>query len=150
MLSPILEFADLLITALLVGIIFAVWLIFDPTGLDGPTYILQQQLGIRSLNVVMPMLGGISVILTLAAAFSARDDRTRLILFGCAAACLITAGLITRFLNQPINSIVMTWSAAAAPVDWERLRDEWWRWHLTRLGFGLGALSLLVAAVLRR
>ena len=56
----------------------------------------------------------------------------------------------TRFLNQPIDAIVMTWQRDAPPANWMRLRDEWWPWHLIRLAAGLGGLSLLIAATLKR
>ena len=56
----------------------------------------------------------------------------------------------TRFLNQPINRIVMTWSTDAPPINWPGLRDEWWRWHLVRLFAGLVGLSLLITAAVKR
>jgi uncharacterized membrane protein len=150
MIATVIDFANLLLAALLAGAMFGVSLMLRPAGLDAVIYIVQQQNGIRALNSVMPALGGLTLLLTLAAALLARDDRTRLSLLLAAAACLLAAGLITRFLNQPINAIVMTWAANAAPAEWTQLRDEWWRWHLVRLGFALIALSLTIAAALRR
>lgn len=80
-----------------------------------------------ALNVAMPVLGGIIVLLTLIAAALVAGHRRRFILLLLAAACLLAAGLITRFLNQPINAIVMTGSADAPPANWMQLRDDWWR-----------------------
>jgi uncharacterized membrane protein len=65
-------------------------------------------------------------------------------------ACLVASGLITRFLNQPINAIVITWRPDAPPANWTDVRNKWWRWHVIRLLAGLGGLSLLIAAMLRR
>jgi Domain of unknown function (DUF1772) len=67
-----------------------------------------------------------------------------------AMGCLVASGLTTRFLNQPINAMVMTWRNDSPPADWTRLRDAWWRWHLVRLATGLVGLSLLIAATLNR
>ena len=67
-----------------------------------------------------------------------------------AGVCLAAAGLITRFLNQPINAIVMTWSAAAPPSDWTGLRDQWWYWHVVRLVAATIAFGLIITAALRR
>lgn len=67
-----------------------------------------------------------------------------------AAAFLTTAGLVTRFLNQPINAVVMTWSTDSLPANWAQLRDDWWRWHFLRAVAGLVGLCLLLAAMLRR
>jgi hypothetical protein len=150
MIATVIDFTNLLLAALLAGAMFGVWLMLQPAGLDGMTYVIQQQNGIRALNSVLPALGGLTILMTLAAAFAARDNRPRLILLIAAAACLSAAGLITRFQNQPINAVVMTWAANSPPAAWTQLRDEWWRWHLCRLVFALIALSLTIAATLRR
>jgi uncharacterized membrane protein len=150
MLATTINFANLLLATLVVGTLFGVWLSFNPAGLDAAAYAAQQQHGIRALNVTMPVLGGVMTLLTIAAAGLASGDRTRLILLVAAAACFVAAGLITRFLNQPINAIVMTWSVDAPPANWMQLRDDWWHWHLLRTAFGIGGLCLLIVATLRR
>lgn len=150
MIATAVDFVDLLLAALLAGAMFAAFLMMRPAGLDTTTYIVQQQNGIRALNSVLPALGGLTIVFTLAAAFLTGNERTRMILLIVAVACLIAAGLITRLCNQPINAIVMTWSAQTPPADWMKLRDEWWRWHLARLACGLSALALIIASALRR
>jgi uncharacterized membrane protein len=150
MVATLINFADLLLGGLLAGALFCAWLMLQPAGLDAATYIIQQQNAIRALNQAMPVLGGLTIVATLAAAFAARDDRTRVLLLLAAAGCLVLAGLVTRFLNQPINAIVMTWDANAPPADWTQLRDEWWRWHLVRVICAVSALSLMIAATLRQ
>ncbi len=151
------NFLTLLLAALLVGAMFAVWLIFNPRGLDATAYVSLQQQGIRALSkasagsgdLTLPTLGAITTALTFTAAVLARTERARLTLLLVAAALFVVAGLVTRFLNQPINAVVMTWSAQAPPANWTLLRDSWWRWHLVRLGAGLGGLCLLILAALR-
>ena len=150
MTSLVIDFADLLLAGLLAGSIFGVFLVMNPAGLDATTYVIQQQNCIRALNGIMPVLGGLTIVLTLAAAFAASGDPLRMNLLFAAAAGLIVVGLVTRFLNQPINATVMTWDAASPPADWTMLRDAWWRWHLVRLVLSLAALSLVIAATLRR
>lgn len=150
MTSLIIDFADLLLAGLLTGAIFGVFLIMSPAGLDATTYVIQQQNGIRALNSIMPLLGALTIVLTLAAAFVASGDPLRMNLLFAAAAGLIVVGLVTRFLNQPINATVMTWNAGSPPADWTTLRDAWWRWHLVRLVLSLASLSLIIAAALRR
>ena len=150
MLAPTIDFANLLLGALLVGSMFGIWLGYNPAGLSATVYVSQQQHAIGALNVAMPVLGGISIVLTLIAATLAAIDRSRMILLLVAAGCFIAAGLITRILNQPINAIVMTWSADAPPANWMQLRDDWWRWHIMRTVSGIAGLSLLIVAVLKR
>jgi uncharacterized membrane protein len=143
-------FADVLLAALVVGAMFGMWLILNPAGLEAGVYITLQQQGIRKLNTAMPMLGAATILLTILAAVLGRDDSTRLGLLVGTVVCFMASGLITRFLNQPINAIVITWRPDAPPANWSGLRDEWWRWHLVRLLAGLGGLSLLIAAILHR
>jgi uncharacterized membrane protein len=150
MTALIIDFADLLLAGLLAGAIFGVFLFMSPAGLDATTYVIQQQNSIRALNNVMPLLGGATILLTLAAAFEASGDPLRMNLLFTAAAALIVAGLVTRFLNQPINAVVMTWDASSPPTEWTKLRDAWWRWHLVRLALALAAFSLVIAAAQRR
>ena len=150
MTATAIDFANLMLAALLAGAVFGAWLMMQPGGLDAATYVMQHQNGVRTLNGVMPPLGALTIGVTLAAAFLARDDRARLILLVAAAVCFLVVGLITRFCNQPINAIVMTWASDSPPAIWTQLRDEWWRWHSIRLVFSLIALSLTIAATLRR
>ena len=146
----IIDFADLLLAGLLTGAIFGTFLIMSPAGLDATTYVIQQQNGIRALNGIMPLLGALTIVLTLVAAFAASGDPLRMNLLFAAAAGLVVVGLVTRFLNQPINAVVMTWNANSPPADWTALRDAWWRWHLVRFVLGLASFSLIIAAALRR
>lgn len=144
-----LAFANLLLAALLVGALFGVWLIFKPAGLDAGAYTALHQHGVHALNVIMPVLGAITALLTIVAAALARHDPTRLALLAGAAAGFVIAGLVTRFLNQPINAVMMASSVAAPPPDWMALRDAWWRWHNVRVVTGIAGLCLLIVASLR-
>jgi uncharacterized membrane protein len=150
MFSTIIYFADMLLAALLVGAMFGMWLILNPAGLAAGVYVTLQQQGIRTLNRAMPMLGAATILLTILAAVLGRNDSTRFGLLVGTVVCLLASGLITRFLNQPINAIVITWSTAAPPTNWRDVRDKWWRWHLVRMLTGLGGLSLLIASMLHR
>jgi hypothetical protein len=150
MLSATIDFTNLLLAALLVGAMFGVWLFLNPAGLDAGLYVALQQQAIRGGDKAMPALGAVTIVVTMIAAVLGRGDRTRLGLLIAAIVCFVVAGLTTRFLNQPINRIVMTWSTDAPPLNWPGLRDEWWRWHLVRLFAGLGGLSLLITAAVKR
>ena len=150
MFSLIIEFANVLLAALLVGAMFGAWLILNPAGLSASSYVALQQQSIRALNKTMPVLGAIVIVFTVFAAVLGRDNSMRFGLLLATLACFVAAGLVTRFLNQPINAIVITWNSAAPPANWADLRDRWWRWHLTRLAAGLAGLCLLILATLQR
>ena len=150
MFASIIDFANLLFAALVVGAMFGVWLVFNPAGLDASFYIALHQQGIRALNKRMPALGAATILLTIAAAALGRANIMRFRLLVAAVVCFLATGLITRFLNQPINAIMISCSASSPPSNWIELRDKWWQWHLIRLATGLVGLSLLIAATLRR
>jgi Domain of unknown function (DUF1772) len=150
MFALITNFANLLFASLLVGAMFGVQLFMNPAGLTAASYIVLQQQGIRKFNNKLPVLGAATILVTIGAAMLARTDGRRVYLLSAAAVCFIAAGLVTRFLNQPLNAVVMTWRAETYPLDWTTLRDEWWRGHMVRLASGLLGLSLVIAAALMR
>ncbi|HZQ22284.1 MAG TPA: DUF1772 domain-containing protein [Terriglobales bacterium] len=150
MFAFVINFADLVLAALLVGAVFGAWLFLNPQGLNANSYITLQQQAIRTMNIVMPALGAATTLVTITATVLGRGDRGQLCLLAGAAACFVTLGLITRFLNQPINEIVMTWRVDLPPPNWTVLRDDWWKWHHVRLVTGLVGLCLLIAATLKR
>jgi uncharacterized membrane protein len=136
-------FENIVFAALVVGGMFVIWMGFDPTALSASTYVEQQQNAIRGLNVPMPALGAIALVLTLLSAFQQRENRKAFVLL-IAAAFLVISGLVTRFGNQPINAIVMTWDFSNPPPDWAELRDQWWAFHRMRTFSGLLALACIV------
>lgn len=146
LLAKTIQFVGLLLTSLLVGAMFGVWLGFDPAALSATAYVEMQQNAIRALNTSMPLLGLVCIVLTVALAVLTRHDRRGCILLVAAAVCLVAAGLITRFANQPINAVVMTWSAQAPAANWAELRDTWWHWHILRTVGGVAALALALLA----
>ena len=110
--------ANVIFAALIAGGMFVIWVGYDPASLSPATYVEQQQNAIRALNVVMPVLGAIAIALTLISAFLQRKDRTVFVLLIVATAFLIISGVVTRFGNQPINALVMTWDIARPPANW--------------------------------
>lgn len=146
----IVRLLDLLMAGLIAGILLGIWLGYNPGKLSASTYVEQQQNTILALNTLMPILGLITIILTGTSAFLQREDRTIFITLLAAAVLLIISGLITRFGNQPINSIVMTWDKALPPADWATFRDQWWSLHQMRALTGLLAFCLIAGSSVSR
>jgi uncharacterized membrane protein len=142
------RFTNIFVTSLVAGAMFGIWLGYNPHTLTASAYIEQQQNAINALNVIMPILGAVCIALTLGQASLVRSTRSSLYLLLIGAGLLITAGLITKFGNQPINARVITWSATAPPATWELARDQWWHWHILRTLAGLAALACVIAASL--
>jgi uncharacterized membrane protein len=146
--SIVLGFSDLLAGALLSGAMFGVWLLFDPRSMSGTDYLQQHKHGVRTLDPALPILGAATIVLTMALAGLGHDNGQRVAALLAAGGCYLAAGLITRFINQPINSIVMTWASEALPANWIDYRLKWWRWHIVRTGAAILGLCLLIAAQL--
>ena len=142
------RFTSLLLISLLVGTMFGIWLGFNPASLSATAYVEVQQNAIRALNVSLPVLGLLCIVLTVAlAVLTKHDQRTRYLLVAVVF-CLAAAGFITRFANQPINAVVITWSPQAPAANWAELRDTWWYWHVLRTIAGVAALALALLAAL--
>ncbi len=150
MFKAIVDFAGLLSGALLAGAMFGAWLMLNPSGMNAASYVRLQQEGIRRLHPSMPPLGAVTLILTIAAAVLAyrQGERVSAALLFASALCFMAAGLITRFRNMPINAVVITWTADAAPAQWQTLRDSWWRWHRLRTLIGILGVGTSIAAAL--
>jgi len=138
------RFIGLLLTSLLVGTMFGVWLGFDPRPLTASAYVEMQQNAIRALNVTLPVLGLVCVVLNAVLAWLTRDDKRDRLCLLVALILLVAAGLITRLENQPINALVITWSPQSPPATWQELRDVWWQWHSLRTAAAVLALGFLL------
>ena len=149
MLATAVSFTTLLLAALTAGGMFGIWLGMDPRGLAAAAYVAQQQRSIRAMNVAMPVLGAVTTLATVVDAYDVRGEPARCALLLASAACFLIAGAVTRWLNQPINALVMTWPVQAPPPGWERLRDAWWRWHVLRTASAVAGLCLSIAATVR-
>lgn len=139
-----LHFLTVFVAMLVVGTVFGIWLGQEPSSYSPGAYVEQQQQMIRTLNVKMPLLGLGAIASTLVCAYVARKERRPFALLLGAAGCFLIMGAVTRFLNQPINAIVIEWSPAAPPVEWSDLRDKWWTFHAWRTTFGVVGFAMLL------
>ena len=146
----IIRFLNLLMAGLIAGTLFGIWIGYNPQNLSAPTFVEHQQSVIKALNTLMPLLGLITIILTVVSAFMQRDSKTVFISLLIAAMFLIISGLVTRFGNQPINSIVMTWNKADIPSNWTNLRDKWWSLHIIRALTAIIAFCLIVWTTMKK
>jgi len=144
MTNSIIRFFNVVMVALVAGTIFGIWLGYNPKDLSAPTFIEQQQSVITDLNTLMPILGLITILLTLTSAIIHKKEKRTFIILLIATFFLVLSGLTTKFGNQPINSIVMTWDMNVAPSNWMELRDEWWTYHEIRTLTAFIALLLIV------
>jgi hypothetical protein len=137
----------LMLVGLVAGSMFGIWRGYDITAYAPATFVEVHQGSVRGLNILLPAMAAAALALVVLLAVLGRNRPAVLGLYLAAALAIIAGGIITRFLNQPINDQIMGWTPASIPVDWTTLRDSWWTWHLSRLAATLGAELLLIAAV---
>ena len=142
-------FLNIFLAGLIAGIVFGIWIGYNPQDLSAETYVEQQQNAIRHLNVIMPILGFISMLLALASAAISKEDKVMRNLLLLAVALFIVSGLVTRFGNQPINAVVITWDPRNTPEIWIELRDKWWTFHIIRTITTLIGFAIIVWATVR-
>ena len=140
----IIRFCNIVMVALVTGTIFGIWIGYNPKDLSAPTFIEQQQNAILALNTLMPILGFITILLTITSAFLQRKDKIAFSALVVASVFLIVSGLTTKFGNQPINSIVMTCDMNTPPNNWAELRNQWWIFHELRTLSAFIGLCLIV------
>ena len=150
MTTVISRFLNIIMAGLLAGILLGISLGYNPKNLSVSTYIEQQQNVIKALNTLMPLLGLITIILTLSSAFLQKDNKIIFITLIIATIALVITAFVTRFVNQPINSNVMIWNKATLPTNWKELRDKWWSFHLIRTIMTLTAFILISLTAVRK
>ena len=138
----------ILLIALIAGSTFGIWQGYNPTLYSQDTFLEVHRGAVHGLNTLLPLMGLATMILTLV--LTLRSDRQTALrgLYWSTLALLVLAGLITRFANQPINAVVIAWTAVTVPDNWTEIRDSWWFWHTVRTLVSIAALAGLVTASL--
>jgi hypothetical protein len=143
----IVRIVALITGGLVAGSMFGIWRGYNPSALSATASVEQHQQAIRGLNVLLPILGAVTIVLTMAIAVHVRQKRLALLTFVVAALLFTVSGIVTRVHNQPINSIVMHWDAHTPPPEWLGMRETWWHWHVIRTFSGVAGFFLLASGV---
>jgi hypothetical protein len=145
-----LRFINIVLAAILAGTSFGIWIGFNPANLSPAAYIAQQQNMLASLNVIMISLVVIATVITLVSAWLQKSDKSIFITLLIAAVFFFACIIISRFGNQPLNNIIMTWTSSTFPENWADLRNQWWSFHIMRTIAELVALVLVTWASVKR
>lgn len=91
MTTLIIRFLNVIMAGLMAGTLFGIWIGYNPKNLSVLAYIEQQQSVIKALNTLMPLLGLITIILTMMAAFGQKQNQAIFVTLLVAAALLIVS-----------------------------------------------------------
>lgn len=150
MTTVIVRFVNVISAALLAGISFGIWVGFNPTDLPPETFVEQQQNMLLRLKGLMIFLVVTVTFITIVSAFLQKHDKPVFITLLIAAGFMIVCMLVTRFGNNPIDDLVMSWNPDALPSNWAVLRDRWLSLHIIRIVSELAALFLVTWASIRK
>lgn len=135
------------LVSLVAGSTFGIWQGYNPHAYSPATFVEVHQGAVRGLNVLLPAIALAGLALTAVLAFASRGRIAVFSLYMIAIAGFIVGGVITRFINQPINAQIMTWTPDALPADWTAIRDDWWNWHVIRTFVTVLTEIVLIVAV---
>jgi hypothetical protein len=150
MTKSIIRFLNIINAALLAGVSFGIWIGFNPLSLSPSTYIEQQQNIIGALNVLMITLVFSATVITIISAFLQKSNKPVFITLLIAALFFVTCIFISRFGNQPINKIIMSWTTDSLPGNLSVLRNKWWSFHIMRTVAELAAFLLVTWTSIKR
>ena len=146
----LIRFFNIIITALLAGVSFGIWIGFNPLDLSFSTYVEQQQNMLHSLRILLVSLVIIATIVTVVSAFLQKKNKSIFISLLVAALFLITCILITRFGNKPLDDMILNWNSDSIPAAWTEVRDRWWSFHIMRTIAELIALFIITWTSIKR
>jgi amino acid permease len=150
MTTSIIRFSNVIIAALLAGVSFGIWIGFNPLNLSPSTYIEQQQNMLKALNVLMIALVFSATIITIISAILQKSNKPVFITLLITSLLFISCIVISRFGNQPINKIIMSWTPGSIPNNLSELRDKWWTFHIIRTIAELIALCLVTSTSIKK
>lgn len=145
--STLIQALSLMLVSLVAGTMFGIWRGYQIADYTPATFIEVHNGAVTNLNTLLPAMAMACLVVVLALAVMSRHRTAPLSLYLLAASAIVVGGLITRLVNQPINSQIMTWTVSSLPADWSGIRDQWWTWHQWRLAATLAAEALLIAAI---
>lgn len=98
-------------------------------------------------GILMPALMALAILTALWYAILTRSQGRVRNLALLSAGLALTALLVTRFGNVPINQLMRTWPPANLPANWKEILHTWDVYHLLRTAAGLGSfVAFLIAA----
>ena len=150
MTTSLIRFTNIVISALLAGTSFGIWVGLNPSNYSPSTYIEQQKQLVLSLNTLMVSLVIIATLVTVVSAYLQRKNRIVFITLLIAAVSFASCIFISRFGNLPIQKEMLTWNADSLPINWTMLRDKWWSFHIMRTIAELVALALVAWASIQK
>jgi uncharacterized membrane protein len=144
------QFVSIMLYVLVAGVMWGTWLSLarTMTEYDAATFLADGKHMIANLASIMEVLmisalvvGMVVVVLLFAARATVAGW---LALAGLLL--MIAVLVITLAVEVPIDELIVTWTEATLPPDWQEIRGRWAAFHTLRTFLSLGAVAAAVAA----
>lgn len=143
----------LLSTGLLAGAFAYGFFTVVPTFYEVPleVHLTYRDALMRHNGIYMQISMAVSILTPLWWAFTMDGAMISRLLAISASSLAVTAFLVTRFGNVPINQIIKTWSSAMPPADYEILLGRWLVFNNIRTAAAvIGFACVVIAATASR
>jgi Domain of unknown function (DUF1772) len=144
----IIRFFDILLSGLLAGIMICIWQGADHKASSEISNLEIQQANIKIFDDKIPLLGLMTILLSLISAALQNHIMIIFIPLILASLFLMVSGILTRYGNQPINKQIRRWSKDFIPNKWEYMRDKWFYYHMYRTILTLLAFVIIITTSL--
>jgi uncharacterized membrane protein len=135
-------------TGLLAGSFFYAYLNVVPAFYEVPEevhFTFRTQLMSHN-GIVMPALMGLTIVSGVWYALASKHNSKARNLALLSALLALTALLVTRFGNVPINQLMRTWEPTNPPIDWKAILHTWDVYHLIRTLAAMGSFIVFIIA----
>jgi uncharacterized membrane protein len=148
----ILQFASVMLFALVTGVFWGTWFSLSRSMSDitPSTFLEVGSIMISNLARPMSMLLPASIVSGVLILYMLyrRHQSGALVLAVAAVTLMLAAMVVTLAVNVPLDYVFTQWTVASLPPDWRATRDRWEFYHGIRTALSVAALCSLVGSVL--
>src|SRR5215207_10494180 len=144
------DFAAVLLTALVMGVFWGTWftLTRSLSGFSPDEFIHIGKTIIANVAMPMRLLMPVTLlVLLLAVWLNRKSGKIPSSFYGLAFLLMAVTLVITVGVEVPIDNQIKTWSGNNLPSNWKELRTTWDKFHTLRTFTSLAALCVLTAGI---
>jgi uncharacterized membrane protein len=149
----VIEFATLILAALVMGVFWGTWFTLTRSIPDfsAAEFIHIGKTIIANVAVPMAILMPVTLLMMLVAMWlSFRVNRSSFYLYALSFLLMIITLIVTVGVEVPIDNQIKTWTAATVPANWESLRHTWDHFHTTRTFTSIASVGFFAWGMIRR
>jgi len=149
----ILEFAGLMLAALVTGVFWGTWFTLTRSleNFSPAEFIDIGKTIIANVAIPMRILMPATLLVMLIVFWQAfKTSNLSFYLYGLSFLLMMVTLFITVAVEVPIDNQIKTWTSASIPSNWESLRHTWNRFHTLRTFTSITSLAFFALGMLNR